>query len=187
MTGFLAEHPGGSSIILKYAGRDATSVYQPIHPSDALDKNLSPSQHLGPVNDDAANVLAKEETSKKKTKDELRVEQAMKQRPPLNRILNLNDMQASISVSLYTSSTDKHSRKLLSRSFPTRHGLITGIVLSILDLDSSQFHLLPAQLPRMRLVSDQTTNSSIYTVSMLSIQLAKKTLARSTGFSSSLV
>lgn len=132
MTGFLGDHPGGSSIILKYAGRDATSVYQPIHPSDALDKNLSPSQHLGPVNDAAANVLTKEESSKKKTKDELRVEEAMKQRPPLNRILNLTDMQASIGVFLYTPLTDKHSRKLLNRSFPTRHGLTTGIVLSTL-------------------------------------------------------
>ncbi|KAE9398745.1 hypothetical protein BT96DRAFT_920627 [Gymnopus androsaceus JB14] len=93
VTEFLPEHPGGSSIILKYAGRDATSAYKPIHPSDALDKKLSSSQHLGPVSDDAAKILAKKEASKEKTKDELRVEQAMKQRPPLNRILNLSDME----------------------------------------------------------------------------------------------
>ncbi|KAE9410961.1 hypothetical protein BT96DRAFT_952800 [Gymnopus androsaceus JB14] len=98
VTEFLSEHPGGSSIILKYAGRDATSAYTPIHPSDALEKNLSPSQHLGPVSDEAANILAKKEASKKKTKDELRVEQALKQRPPLNHILNLSDMEASVTM-----------------------------------------------------------------------------------------
>ena len=30
------EHPGGRQIILKYAGRDATAAYMPVHPSDAL-------------------------------------------------------------------------------------------------------------------------------------------------------
>ncbi|KAJ3788978.1 FMN-dependent dehydrogenase-domain-containing protein [Lentinula aff. detonsa] len=93
VTDFLQEHPGGSSIILKYAGRDATGAYEPIHPSDALEKNLSPSQHLGPVDNDAVDSLEKAEASKKKTKDELRVEQFMKKRPPLNRIINLADME----------------------------------------------------------------------------------------------
>ncbi|KAJ3760979.1 FMN-dependent dehydrogenase-domain-containing protein [Lentinula raphanica] len=87
VTDFLQEHPGGSSIILKYAGRDATSAYEPIHPSDALDKNLSPSQHLGPLDDTAVESLERAEASKKKTQDELRVEEAMKKRPPLNLVV----------------------------------------------------------------------------------------------------
>ncbi|KAJ4486303.1 FMN-dependent dehydrogenase-domain-containing protein [Lentinula aciculospora] len=93
VTDFLQEHPGGSNIILKYAGRDATNAYEPIHPSDALEKNLSPSQHLGLLDIDAVNALTEAEASKKKTKDELRVEQAMKNRPPLNRIINLADIE----------------------------------------------------------------------------------------------
>ncbi|KAJ3936349.1 MAG: FMN-dependent dehydrogenase-domain-containing protein [Lentinula lateritia] len=93
VTNFLQEHPGGSSIILKYAGRDATSAYEPIHPSDALEKNLLPSQHLGPLDNEAAHTLTKAEASKKKTKDELRSEQAMNKRPPLNRIISLADLE----------------------------------------------------------------------------------------------
>jgi L-lactate dehydrogenase (cytochrome) len=38
VTEFLPEHPGGSRIILKYAGKDATEEFDPIHPPDTLDK-----------------------------------------------------------------------------------------------------------------------------------------------------
>jgi cytochrome b involved in lipid metabolism len=43
VTEFLPEHPGGSKIILKYAGKDATEEFDPIHPPDTLDK-VSSSQ-----------------------------------------------------------------------------------------------------------------------------------------------
>ncbi|KDQ21621.1 hypothetical protein BOTBODRAFT_99401 [Botryobasidium botryosum FD-172 SS1] len=49
VTEFLHEHPGGSAIILKYAGRDATEAYEPIHPPSALDDNLPPEKRLGKV------------------------------------------------------------------------------------------------------------------------------------------
>ncbi|KAG6910752.1 hypothetical protein DXG01_008284 [Tephrocybe rancida] len=94
VTEFLNEHPGGSGIILKYAGRDATRAYEPIHPPDALDKNLPASKHLGPLDSDAALMVTEAQRSRQKTKDELRVETALKQRPPLNHILNLADMEA---------------------------------------------------------------------------------------------
>lgn len=92
----LQEHPGGASIILKYAGRDATRAYDPIHPPDALDKNLPASKHLGPLSSDAALSVTRAQQSRPKTKDELRVERAHKQRPPLNRILNLGDMEVNL-------------------------------------------------------------------------------------------
>ena len=38
VTEFKEEHPGGKSIILKWAGKDATETYEPIHPPDTLDK-----------------------------------------------------------------------------------------------------------------------------------------------------
>lgn len=46
---FLHEHPGGSGIILKYAGRDATKAFDPVHPGDTLNKYLSKKYHLGEV------------------------------------------------------------------------------------------------------------------------------------------
>lgn len=49
VTDFLKEHPGGSAIILKYAGKDATKAFDPIHPSDTLTKYLPEKNHIGPV------------------------------------------------------------------------------------------------------------------------------------------
>ncbi|KAH8155498.1 uncharacterized protein LAJ45_00508 [Morchella importuna] len=49
VTYFLDSHPGGSKIILKLAGQDATSEYDPIHPPGTLEENLTPSQILGPI------------------------------------------------------------------------------------------------------------------------------------------
>ncbi|KAJ8076695.1 hypothetical protein PM082_001118 [Marasmius tenuissimus] len=94
VTDFLLEHPGGSSIILKYAGRDATRAYEPIHPKDALEKHLPKSKHVGAVDTEAAQKLKEAEVNRQKTKDEVRVEKAMKERPLLSRILSLNDMEA---------------------------------------------------------------------------------------------
>ncbi|KAH9946806.1 FMN-dependent dehydrogenase-domain-containing protein [Amylocystis lapponica] len=93
VTEFLPEHPGGTRIILKYAGRDATAVYEPIHPPDALDKNLPPQKHLGWVDTVGASALQKERESRRKTRDEMRVEAAQATKPRLNRILNLQEME----------------------------------------------------------------------------------------------
>ncbi|KAJ4483765.1 FMN-dependent dehydrogenase-domain-containing protein [Lentinula aciculospora] len=93
VTEFLSKHPGGPSIILKYGGRDATSAYEPIHPADAIQQNLSPSQRLGSLREVDIRDLEAQGKRRERTKDEMRVEQAMKQRPPLNRILNLADIE----------------------------------------------------------------------------------------------
>ncbi|THU91749.1 hypothetical protein K435DRAFT_968000 [Dendrothele bispora CBS 962.96] len=110
---FLSEHPGGSSIILKYAGRDATLAYEPIHPKDALEKNLPPSKHLGPVDSASASALKAEKDNRKRTKDEFRVDKALKERPPLHRILSLADMEnvarqvlSYKAISYYSSAAD---------------------------------------------------------------------------------
>ena len=43
------EHPGGLAIIMKYAGKDATKAFDPIHPGDTLTKYLQPKYHKGEV------------------------------------------------------------------------------------------------------------------------------------------
>ncbi|KAK0465173.1 FMN-dependent dehydrogenase-domain-containing protein [Desarmillaria tabescens] len=113
VTDFLPEHPGGAQIILKYAGKDATLAYEPIHPPDALERNLPPSKHLGTLNSDVALHMEEQRANRKKTKDELRVEQAHRERPPLNRILSLSDMEdvarhtlSLKAISYYSSAAD---------------------------------------------------------------------------------
>jgi L-lactate dehydrogenase (cytochrome) len=78
---------------LKYAGRDATSVYEYIHPLDALEKNLAPSKHLGPLELESIRLINQTSEDSKKTMDEIRVEKARRRMPPLSRILSLSDMQ----------------------------------------------------------------------------------------------
>lgn len=89
------EHPGGAKIILKYAGRDATAAYEPIHPPDALDKNLPPQKHLGEITRAGATVLKQEVESRRKTQDEIRVEEAKARKPPVSRIMSVLEMEVS--------------------------------------------------------------------------------------------
>ncbi|TEB39247.1 hypothetical protein FA13DRAFT_459719 [Coprinellus micaceus] len=113
VTEFLPEHPGGAAIILRYAGGDATEVYDQIHVPDALDKCLPGEKHLGPVQPDAARRLTEERIARKKTKDEVRVEEAHKRKPPLSHILSLaamekvaSDVLSHKAWSYYSSSSD---------------------------------------------------------------------------------
>ncbi|KAI9050543.1 hypothetical protein LZ554_005704 [Drepanopeziza brunnea f. sp. 'monogermtubi'] len=89
VTDFLPEHPGGPKIILKYAGRDATEEYEPIHPPDTLDKYLDKSKHLGSV--DMGTV---EQEEKKVTPEELERQERIKRMPILEQCYNLMDFEA---------------------------------------------------------------------------------------------
>ncbi|KAJ3513974.1 hypothetical protein NLJ89_g2633 [Agrocybe chaxingu] len=89
VTDFLDDHPGGSKIILKYAGKDATQEYDPIHPPDAITTNLPPEKHLGPVEPDTVEKVEIVITDEEKARQE-----RMSNRPPLDEILNLHDFEA---------------------------------------------------------------------------------------------
>ncbi|CAL3967999.1 hypothetical protein PZA11_006953 [Diplocarpon coronariae] len=89
VTDFLPEHPGGPKIILKYAGKDATEEYEPIHPPDTLDKYLDKSKHLGPVD---MGTVEKEE--KEVTQDEIDRQDRIKRMPILEQCYNLMDFEA---------------------------------------------------------------------------------------------
>ncbi|KIM82585.1 hypothetical protein PILCRDRAFT_820450 [Piloderma croceum F 1598] len=89
VTEFLDDHPGGSKIILKYAGKDATREYEPIHPPDAITTNLPPEKHLGSV--DLATV---EKVIVQITDEEKARQQRVDARPSLDAILNLHDFEA---------------------------------------------------------------------------------------------
>ncbi|KAI0702513.1 FMN-dependent dehydrogenase-domain-containing protein [Cytidiella melzeri] len=93
VTEFLPEHPGGTKVILKYAGKDATAAYEPIHPPDALDKNLPPHAHLGQLDTASAEQLQDVRENREKTQDELRMEQEQARKRPLNQILNIVEME----------------------------------------------------------------------------------------------
>ncbi|KEZ41122.1 Nitrate reductase (NADH) [Scedosporium apiospermum] len=89
VTEFLPEHPGGMKIILKYAGKDATEEFDPIHPPDTLDKFLDQSKHLGPVDMSTVEVEVKEETDEEKAR-----KQMIELKPSLSQCYNLLDFEA---------------------------------------------------------------------------------------------
>ncbi|KAL4890584.1 FMN-dependent dehydrogenase-domain-containing protein [Aspergillus ambiguus] len=88
VTEFLPEHPGGQKIILKYAGKDATEEFDPIHPRDTLDKYLDPSKHLGEV--DMSTVEQEEKTA---DPEEVERQERIKHMPPLAACYNLMDFE----------------------------------------------------------------------------------------------
>jgi L-lactate dehydrogenase (cytochrome) len=89
VTDFIPEHPGGPKIILKYAGKDATEEYEPIHPPDTLDKYLHQSKHLGPV--DMSTVQHEEKAVDPDEEDRL---ERVERMPILEQCYNLMDFEA---------------------------------------------------------------------------------------------
>jgi hypothetical protein len=81
-------HPGGASIILKYAGDDATRAFDEVHKPETLTRNLSTDCFLGTL--DPANAFA---THSNKTAEGLRLEEERKRLPPLDRLLTLDDFE----------------------------------------------------------------------------------------------
>lgn len=84
MTEFLPSHPGGSSIILKLAGRDATEEYDPIHPPGTLEDNLNPKAKLGKV-DPTTLPKPKADEAEKGLED--------KGPPSMQSLLNLDEIE----------------------------------------------------------------------------------------------
>lgn len=89
VTEFMPEHPGGPKIILKYAGKDATEEYAPIHPPDTLDKFLPRDKHLGAVNMNTVEQEIKEESPEEKARQHRILEM-----PKLEACYNLMDFEA---------------------------------------------------------------------------------------------
>jgi len=86
VTNFLSSHPGGSRVILKLAGKDATEEYDPVHPPGTLEESLKPESKLGKV--DPASRAQLKRSSSEETSDESVAEQ------PLDALLNLEEIEA---------------------------------------------------------------------------------------------
>ncbi|CAI7620407.1 unnamed protein product [Penicillium glandicola] len=83
VTDFLSSHPGGTKIILKLAGQDATEEYDPIHPPGILEEELKPEAFLGTID---ASTLPKENASSEP-------QQEIEGPPPMENLLNLDEIE----------------------------------------------------------------------------------------------
>lgn len=88
MTEFLSEHPGGSAILLKHAGRDATAAYEVAHGPEMIEEGLAVSKKMGPV--DPSTIQSHPQGA------EAQKPPAPKpKRTPLPQIINLYDFEVS--------------------------------------------------------------------------------------------
>lgn len=93
MTDFLPEHPGGSSIILKLAGKDATEEYDPIHPPGTLEENLPGSKRLGAIDPKTLPEPVKSAT-------EIGPEANQNVEIPIENMLNLDEIEEAATKKL---------------------------------------------------------------------------------------
>ena len=88
VTEFLPAHPGGSKIILKNSGKDATALYAPIHPKGTIENNLPPECHLGPIDPTTLPEIKDSENSEQR-----RVREARENLPPIGAMVSLKDFE----------------------------------------------------------------------------------------------
>ncbi|KAL4962726.1 FMN-dependent alpha-hydroxy acid dehydrogenase [Aspergillus stella-maris] len=89
LTGFVGEHPGGPSTILKYAGRDATAAFLEIHALPIIRENISVEKYKGKLDTstitlDWAQSQASQKTAQKASEDA---------KPPLHTLINSHDFE----------------------------------------------------------------------------------------------
>merc|ERR1719335_559104 len=73
LTPFIDEHPGGSNIVVKYAGFDGTKALAPLHPKDITD-TLPQECYKGPINADSP-MTDEQKAGPGKKKEEKKPEQ----------------------------------------------------------------------------------------------------------------
>ncbi|KAJ5914536.1 hypothetical protein N7504_003419 [Penicillium tannophilum] len=88
VTDFLDEHPGGSNIILKYAGRDATKAYSQVHSPSVLKTGLEPEKLKGALDESTIDEDWIKPPPGESTKLLLDNE-----KPPLETLINSHDFE----------------------------------------------------------------------------------------------
>lgn len=84
VTEFLAEHPGGSGVLLRHAGKDATAAYELAHGPEIIQEGLGEDKKLGAVDPSTVKVSSAAA---------VQVVGEKPKRTPLCQIINLYDFE----------------------------------------------------------------------------------------------
>ncbi|OBA24145.1 hypothetical protein METBIDRAFT_77000 [Metschnikowia bicuspidata var. bicuspidata NRRL YB-4993] len=88
LTGFMAVHPGGKKIIEKYAGKNASSIFNKFHGPDFIAKYLSAEECLGPL---IGHLEEADDVTE--TGDDHQRQMYKENLPPLSEIFTLTDFE----------------------------------------------------------------------------------------------
>ena len=131
---FLTSHPGGPGNILRYAGRDATDEYDPIHHAGAIEEHLPANAYLSEV--DLATV-SKAAVRAVTTKD------VPTENAPLSTIINLDDFEHVAKQSLspnawayYSSGSDDEISKQMNRKALQNVSLRPRVLRNVEEIDT---------------------------------------------------
>ncbi|KAI9497418.1 hypothetical protein BDB00DRAFT_868456 [Zychaea mexicana] len=91
LTKFLPNHPGGQDIIMKYAGKDGTAAFEPIHSLDIVEQFLPSDVCVGEAEVSAA---ADNEARLLETEEDKRVRLARENMPRIEEMYNAFDFQS---------------------------------------------------------------------------------------------
>lgn len=102
LTSFAPEHPGGTDILLQYAGRDATAAYNDVHAPSLIKNTLPSSKHVGPI--DAATIPRSWTRDSKPAQQEQQPPSPAppsqrKTKPPLTSLISSHDFAHAASLS----------------------------------------------------------------------------------------
>ncbi|ODM23030.1 hypothetical protein SI65_00619 [Aspergillus cristatus] len=86
VTFFSPHHPGGTDVIVRYAGQDATTAYNEVHSPSVITKSLSPAQLIGKLDPSSINDDWKDNKSTQPSRPQTN-------KPPLNAILSSHDFE----------------------------------------------------------------------------------------------
>lgn len=89
LTEFIPEHPGGPQIIVKNAGRDATKLFDSVHPKGTIEKYLSADKLKGEFDESTLPGEYKEQQKKEEAEEKERRANL----PPMSSCLNLHDLE----------------------------------------------------------------------------------------------
>lgn len=87
LTDFITQHPGGSAIILKNAGKDASGLFNRLHPSNVIEMYMDKIKYIGET--DVGSTQSELQVQEEKTRLENR-----KRMPNLSQFYNINDFEA---------------------------------------------------------------------------------------------
>ncbi|CEP18022.1 hypothetical protein [Parasitella parasitica] len=139
LTKFLPEHPGGQKIIMKYAGKDATSAFEPIHPPDIIQRFLAPEVCMGSIDTEALSKVPKVETEEEK-----KIRLAREKMPKIDEMYNSFDFETVAKSVLkpdawayYSSGADDEISMRENHNAFHRIWLRPRVMVNVKDVDAS--------------------------------------------------